>query len=565
MQSEYCIGVIAVKDTNILQLFPFIIHNGVKYKLLDVSFKSLTTDVRRCAEFNFKPISYHYDEDNVYLGLFFQPQHSTILNRNILSKYRIIKQFFDINIPQAISVDDGQSMVAGTTKANTMPSVSELYAMLRDAHERNPVNEEVAPVMPSYFVPELRSYQLKGLRWMLNRERSIKYSPPEYVPVRCPRIPNKMFYYNYRTVELKDHDPGSLKIPTGGILADEMGLGKTVEMLALILTNRNLKRKRTSSSMTETVPVKKLGAKEILRCICIKSKRHNAIQCKNCLYFQHVSCVAKYSQKPIVNYICPECWKLEPLVDSSTTFIVSPTSIKMQWNEEIVKHIANDNVRVLIYNGIKNSGWISPNDLKNYDIVLTDYNIMKAEMYYPSSTQQERSSRSERRYTIPSSPLTMVKWWRVVLDEAQMVETPKNNCSKMVKSLAAVHRWAVTGTPIEKSIDNLFGLLYFLDYVPFSDPTIWKNLSVAFNQGDIEPLIDQCLKNVMWRTCKVNVWQEIGLLPQTEIIHRITMSDSEALYYKDQHSQCANAFLEKVHKLNKSLSMFKMNPKTLNK
>ncbi|KAJ6623775.1 hypothetical protein Bhyg_17172 [Pseudolycoriella hygida] len=96
--------------------------------------------------------------------------------------------------------------------------------------------------------------------------------------------------------------------------------------------------------MTETVSVKKLGAKEILRCICHKSKGHNAIQCKNCLYFQHVSCVAKYSQKPIVNYICPECWKLEPLVDSSTTSIVSRTSI-MQWNEEIVKHIANDNVR----------------------------------------------------------------------------------------------------------------------------------------------------------------------------------------------------------------------------
>lgn len=127
----------------------------------------------------------------------------------------------------------------------------------------------------------------------------------------------------------------------------------------------------------------------------------------------------------------------------------------------------------------------------------------------------------------------------------------------------AVHRWAVTGTPIEKSIDNLYGLLHFLDYEPFSDLNIWKNLTVSFNQGDIEPLIDQCLKNVMWRTCKINVWQEIGLPPQTEIVHHITMSDTQAFFYSDQHAQCANAFFEKAQKLGKSLSMFKMNPKTL--
>ncbi len=74
----------------------------------------------------------------------------------------------------------------------------------------------------------------------------------------------------------------------------------------------------------------------------------------------------------------------------------------------------------------------------------------------------------------------------------------------------AVHRWAVTGTPIEKSIDNLYGLLYFMDYEPFTDINIWKKLTLSFKQGDIEPLIDQCLKHVMWRTCKINVWEEIG-------------------------------------------------------
>lgn len=146
-----------------------------------------------------------------------------------------------------------------------------------------------------------------------------------------------------------------------------MGLGKTVEMLALILSNPKLKRKRTDSNDTTAgksqdrkqidnilkmnfflVLRPKLKAKEILRCVCSRTKTRKTIQCQRCLYFQHENCVAKYSLKPIVNYICPECWKLELPIQSSTTFIVSPPSIKMQWNEEIQKHIGNSHFRVSI-------------------------------------------------------------------------------------------------------------------------------------------------------------------------------------------------------------------------
>lgn len=213
---------------------------------------------------------------------------------------------------------------------------------------------------------------------------------------------------------------------------------------------------------------------------------------------------------------------------------------------------------------------------------------MKAEVHYSKSNRRTTFARTGQKYIIPASPLTMTKWWRVVLDEAQMVDTPTNNCSRMVKSLpgnwivlnclcertiystrksmnsrAAVHRWSVTGTPIEKSIDNLYGLLFFLDYEPYTDFSVWKNLTLPFHQGDMQSLVDECLKNVMWRTCKVNVWQEIGLPPQTEIVHHVTMSDSQAFFYKHQHDRCERSFFENVRKLGKSLSMFKMDSKTL--
>lgn len=221
-------------------------------------FFTFVVDVRISPEFCFKPITFHYDENNIHLGLFFQPWLSTKQSKNIGAKYRIIHRFFDLNLPS----DNPQELVKNdeeenaeeneegesNTNTNSMPSVSELYSRLRDAHEKDNTELIHHPSMPSYFVPELRSYQLKALQWMLNREKSPKYSRPEFVPITCHSIPHQRFYFNYRTVELMDYDPGSSKIPTGGILADEMGLGKTVEMLALILSNPNLKRKRMDSS-----------------------------------------------------------------------------------------------------------------------------------------------------------------------------------------------------------------------------------------------------------------------------------------------------------------------------
>lgn len=155
-----------------------------------------------------------------------------------------------INEPRHVVEEEIE--VESTTNANSVPSVSELYSMLRDAHENDrKQSTELTVVMPSFFVPELRSYQSKALRWMLQREKMPRYTPSEFVPITCRYIPDKMFYFNYRTVELTDCDPGGLKIPTGGILADEMGLGKTVEMLALILTNPNLKRKQIDADNRE--------------------------------------------------------------------------------------------------------------------------------------------------------------------------------------------------------------------------------------------------------------------------------------------------------------------------
>lgn len=49
------------------------------------------------------------------------------------------------------------------------------------------------------------------------------------------------------------------------------------------------------------------------------------------------------------------------------------------------------------------------------------------------------------RYEVVPTPLTRLVWWRVVLDEAQMVESSTAKAAEMACKLQAVHRCGGAG------------------------------------------------------------------------------------------------------------------------
>lgn len=59
--------------------------------------------------------------------------------------------------------------------------------------------------------------------------------------------------------------------------------------------------------------------------------------------------------------------------------------------------------------------------------------------------------------------LRRVKWSTLVLDEAQQIKNPATRQSQAARSLPAAFRLALTGTPIENSLDDLWSLLDFLN------------------------------------------------------------------------------------------------------
>ncbi|KAG9336207.1 hypothetical protein JZ751_002554 [Albula glossodonta] len=151
------------------------------------------------------------------------------------------------------------------------------------------------------------------------------------------------------------------------------------------------------------------------------------VQCLNCLLWQHAECV-NYKEESLgtTPFYCPHCLVAMTPVPTGATLIISPSSICHQWVEEINRHVRCSSLRVLVYQGVKKHGFIQPHVLAEQDVVITTYDVLRSELNYVdiphSNSEDGRRFRNQKRYMAVPSPLVAVEWWRVCLDEAQMVE-----------------------------------------------------------------------------------------------------------------------------------------------
>lgn len=87
-----------------------------------------------------------------------------------------------------------------------------------------------------------------------------------------------------------------------------------------------------------------------------------------------------------------------------------------------------------VYQGVKKHGFIQPHMLAEQDVVITTYDVLRSELNYVdiphSNSKDGRRFRNQKRYMAVPSPLVAVEWWRICLDEAQMVECPTAKVSQ---------------------------------------------------------------------------------------------------------------------------------------
>jgi len=120
--------------------------------------------------------------------------------------------------------------------------------------------------------------------------------------------------------------------------------------------------------------------------------------------------------------------------------LVCPTSVLGNWEREI--HKFGPELKVLMHHGDKRShAAVFARKAKGSNIVLTSYALAQRDL----------------------KDFERVEWLGVVLDEAQNIKNPDAKQSKAVRQIDAQFRIALTGTPVENRLAELWSIMDFLN------------------------------------------------------------------------------------------------------
>ncbi|GAB1606975.1 E3 ubiquitin-protein ligase SHPRH-like, partial [Argonauta hians] len=453
-----------------------------------------------------------------------------------------------------------------TGEAAIKPDIEELFNEVRKIHLRKPpdLNRDL---QPRALKPVLRPYQKKSVAWMLKqevrRDKNVDTLHPLFTEFLT--LDNRTLYYNKYGGLLVEKKPLCVVAPPGGILADEMGLGKTVEVLSCLLLNpcpEDLLQQQQQPAHPQEVNSDDDGDDDddddefTFQCICGQwYSTGNEVQCTMCKVWLHAECI-DYDDIDCSDddpFLCPHCQVASDPIPSGATLIVAPMAIRYQWTEEIRKHVDHNTFNVFVYEGVGRQRYVSPRQLASHDIVVTTYETLCRELNYVDLPHVGLSAgkrlRNPKRYMSIPSPMVAVRWWRVCLDEAQMVECTTTKTAEMTARLTSINKWCVTGTPIQKNIDDLHGLLMFLSLDPYCVQLWWRKLLYApYLQHNIRQPLYDTLATVLWRTAKQHVIEEINLPAQTEKVHWLSFSPVEEHFYRRQYNECVRDAMQQLSK-----------------
>jgi E3 ubiquitin-protein ligase SHPRH len=306
-----------------------------------------------------------------------------------------------------------------------------------------PTTEDIPPRIEEMMNDtQLYPFQRRAISWLLRRESvaykesgglsTIEDGAANLTPVSFKATQDasgrSCYVSHLRGMVVTDLDPiqDAARTLRGGILAEEMGLGKTVELLALISHHKRV------------VPDGKI-------------------------------------RDPYLGTL---------VTPSGATLIITPPSILDQWRQEIATHAPE--LKVFHYKGLpppsapqSEHEEATMNHLSKFDIVLTTYQVLSREIHF-ATPPPDRSLRHVKVHQRRESPLVQISWWRVCLDEAQMVESGVSQAATVARIIPRCNAWAVSGTPLRKDIQDLRGLLIFLRHEPYAgSKAIWDRLDKA--------------------------------------------------------------------------------------
>ncbi|PHS16858.1 MAG: helicase SNF2 [Kangiella sp.] len=188
--------------------------------------------------------------------------------------------------------------------------------------------------------------------------------------------------------------------------------------------------------------------------------------------------------------------------------IVAPTSLMSNWKREAANFTPH--LKVLISQGNdRHKNW---DEFEKYDIILSTYPLIM------------------RDFDI----LSKIEFYIIVLDEAQNIKNAKSKTSRGIKALKSQHKLALTGTPMENHLGELWSVYDFLmpgflgNYSSFNSK--YRNPIEKDNNPLVSKILSKRVKPFLLRRTKQVVADELP--PKTEIIKTVSFEPAQSLLYE---------------------------------
>jgi SNF2 family DNA or RNA helicase len=125
---------------------------------------------------------------------------------------------------------------------------------------------------------------------------------------------------------------------------------------------------------------------------------------------------------------------------SAPVLLIAPTSVVTNWEREIGRFASG--LKTYVHRGATRlKGGEMRETVKDQDVVLTSYPVAR----------------------LDAESIQSIQWLAVILDEAQNIKNPEAKQTQAIRKIDAEFRIALTGTPVENRLSELWSIMHFLN------------------------------------------------------------------------------------------------------
>jgi superfamily II DNA or RNA helicase len=200
------------------------------------------------------------------------------------------------------------------------------------------------------------------------------------------------------------------------------------------------------------------------------------------------------------------------------SLVVMPRSLVFNWQEEAARFTPQ--LRLLDYTGAERGA----ESFEDFDVVLTTYGTLRRD----------------------APRLKDIEFDYLILDEAQAVKNSGTESAKAVRLLQGSHRLALSGTPVENHLGELFSLFEFLNPGMLNAANVFKIAGGGLRNVGEESLtlLAHALRPFILRRTKEQVARELP--PKTEQTIYCEMKPPQRKLYNELREHYRNTLLGKI-------------------